>query len=180
MIKLKLIALLAISAGLSQAGVIQTISFDLSALHTGSTLSGSVILQNPLALGDSVVIPLTFSDPSDYTPTSLSTTLTVTQGVTLDQFRFSAITFTNLISAVNPALNNKVYTLTVKGAAQCVVDFPCTATGGFQANDPAAFTGTYTVTSATASTTPTPEPAYGLVLGGALTALGLARRSRRA
>ena len=177
MFKLKLIALLTVSAGLTQAGVIQSISFDLSALHAGSTLSGSVILQNPLALGGSVVIPLMFSDPSDYNPTSLSTTLTVTQGPTLDQFRFSAITFTNLISAVNPALNNKSYTLIVRGAAQCVIDFPCTATGGFQANDPAAFIATYTVTSAA---TPTPEPTYGFVLGGAIAVLGVARRLRQA
>lgn len=177
MFKLKLITLLIVSAALTQAGVIQSISFDLSALHAGSTLSGSVILQNPLALGGSVVIPLLFSDPSDYSPTSLSTTLTVTQGPTLDQFRFSAITFTNLISKVNPALNNKSYTLTVRGAAQCAINFSCTATGGFQANDPAAFTSTYTVTSAA---TATPEPTYGLVLGCVIAALGVALRLRQA
>jgi hypothetical protein len=155
-----------------QADVIQSISIDLSPLNPGSILSGSVTLSNPLTLGDSVSIPLSFSDPEHYDPTSLTTMLSVTSGVPEDQFRFSTITFTNLV-------NNKVYNLEVRGAASCAVDFPCEATGGFQANDPPAFTGTYMVSSA-AAPSGVPEPTYGLLVGGLLTTLAFGRRILRA
>jgi hypothetical protein len=160
--------LLAASGGLLHASTIQTISIDLSPLHSGSVLSGSVILQNPLMLGDSTSILLSFSDPADYSPASLTTTLSVTNGVPNDQFRFSTITFTNLA-------NSKTYNLEVRGAASCAVDFPCTATGGYQANDPAAFTGTYTITTAAAPTA-VPEPGYALLVSGLLTAFAFGRR----
>ena len=155
-------------SGLMHAAVIQTLSFDLSALHAGSILSGSVNLQNPLMLGDSTQIPLTFSDPADFSPTTVLATLSVTNGVPNDQFRFSNVSFTYLA-------NNKTYNLTVFGAASCVVDFPCQATGGYQANSPAAFSGTYTVTSA-AAPAPVPEPSYGLLVSGLVTSLVLGRR----
>ena len=177
MSKLKMLMSLAVSAGLAHAGFMQSISIDLSALHPGSILSGSVILQSPPTVGTTVNIPLTFSDPTSYNLAALATTLTVTNGSTVDQFRFSPIAFMNLLSSVNPALNNKTYTLTVRNAAQCAVDFPCTATGGFQANDPAAFFGYYTVTSAPFSA---PEPGYAILVGGLLTALACGRRLLRA
>src|SRR5262245_956076 len=102
----KAVLLFSTCAALMRADVIQTLSIDLSALHPGSVLSGSVILQNPLMLGDSAVIPLSFTDPSDYSPTMLATTLSVTAGTPDDQFRFSDISFTNLA-------NNKTYNLMV-------------------------------------------------------------------
>ena len=158
--------LLAASGGLLHASSIQTISFDLTPLHAGSVLSGSVILQNPLALGDSVLIPLSFTDPSDYSPSALTTTLSVTSGTPTDQFRFSTITFTNLA-------DSKTYNLMVRGAAQCAVDFPCQATGGFEANSPPAFSSTYTITAAPVAV---PEPSYALLVFGLVTTFGFGRR----
>ncbi len=161
--------LLVASAGLAQADTIQSISIDLSVLNPGSILSGSVTLSTPLMLGDSVLIPLTFSDPADYSPTNLSTTLSVTNGVPTDQFRFSTITFTNLA-------NNKTYNLNVVGAATCAVDFPCTATGGFEANSPPAFSGTYTVTAGPSTAPGVPEPSYAFLVSGAIAAFALRRK----
>ena len=160
------VLLLVACAGLMHASVIQTLTIDLSPLKPGSILSGSVILQNPLMLGDSTQIPLTFSDPADYSPATVMATLSVTNGVPNDQFRFSGVSFIYLA-------NNKTYNLTVVGAATCVVDYPCTATGGYEANSPPAFSGKYTVTSAAAPAVP--EPGYGLLESGLLGGLVLAR-----
>ena len=162
------ITLWAASAGLLRADVIQSLSIDLSALHAGSVLSGSVVLQNPLVLGDSVQIPLTFSDPADYSPTSLLATLSVTNGVPEDQFRFSDITFTELV-------HNKTYTLSVHGAAVCPIDFPCEATGRYEANSPPAFSGSYTVANE-AAPSGVPEPAYGWLVSGLGLGVVLGRR----
>lgn len=161
-------AVLLACTSLANAAVIQTLSIDLSPLHAGSVLSGSITLTNPLMLGDSALIPLAFSDPSNYGPAAIIATLSVTSGVLDDQFRFSGVSFTNLS-------NSKVYNLTVVGAAICFVDFPCTATGGYQANSPPAFSGTYTVSSTTAPSG-VPEPSYSYLLSGILPALVLARR----
>jgi len=118
-------------------------------------------------LGDSVQIPLFFSDPGDYSPSTLTTTLSVTNGTPNDQFRFSTISFTYLA-------NNTTYFLDVHGAASCVVDFPCQATGRYEANSPPAFSGTYTVTSAPA---PVPEPGTLMLLGsGVFGVAGVIRR----
>jgi hypothetical protein len=160
--------LLAASGSLLHASTIQTISIDLAALHAGSVLSGSVILQNPLMLGDSVQIPLSFTDPSDYSPTSLTTTLSVTNGTPNDQFRFDTISFLNLA-------NSKTYNLVVRGAASCAVDFPCQATGGYEANSPPAFSGTYTITAAAAPAS-VPEPSYTLLVSGFLATFAFGRR----
>src|SRR4051812_8656919 len=111
-------------SGLLHGSVIQSFSINLFPLHPGSVLSGSVVLPLPLMLGDSTQIPLTFSDPANYSPMSLNVTLEVTNGVPDDQFRFADFSFTNLA-------DNKVYTLSVHGAAACAVDFPCQATGRF-------------------------------------------------
>lgn len=158
-------------AGIMHAAVIQSISIDLSPLHPGSVLSGAVTLANPLVLGSSVQIPLTFSDPADYSPTNLTTTLSVTSGTPNDQFRFSPISFTNLA-------NSKMYNLAVVGAASCAVDFPCQAIGGVQANSPPAFSTTYTVSASAATTVP--EPGYGLLVCGVVTAFAVRRRLLRA
>jgi hypothetical protein len=130
-------------------------------------LSGSVVLPSPLMLGDSIQIPLTFSDPANYSPTSLNVTLEVTNGVPDDQFRFADFSFTNLA-------DNKVYTLSVHGAAACAVDFPCHATGRFEANSPPAFSSEYTVISAAI-----PEPRYSVLVLGILAVLGATRRFSR-
>ena len=151
------VILLTAPGGLLCASTIQTLSIDLSPLHSGSILSGSVTLQNPLMLGDSAQIPLSFSDPLNYDPSSLIAILSVTSGTPNDQFRFSTITFTNLA-------DNKTYNLVVRGAASCVVDFPCQATGGYEANNPPAFTGTYTITAASAAAVPEPNFVW-LLLG---------------
>lgn len=142
------------------------ISIDLAPLHPGSILSGSLTLQNPLVLGDFAQIPLSFTDPSDYSPNILTTTLSVTAGTPTDQFRFSTITFTNLA-------DNKTYNLMVRGAAQRAVDFPCTSTGGYEANSPPAFSGTYTITAAPAAV---PEPSYALLVLGLVTTFAFGRR----
>lgn len=65
----------------------------------------------------------------------------------------------------------KVYNLMVTGQAQCATNFPCQATGGYEANNPPAFTGSYTV-SATAA----PEPATGLLVSVLIGAIAVRRR----
>jgi len=167
-IKRLLPAILLAAGGLMHASTIQTLSINLAPLHPGSVLSGSVTLQNPLALGDSVVIPLSFTDPADYSPNTVTTTLSVTNGTPTDQFRFSTIIFTNLA-------DNKTYNLVVRGAAQCAVDFPCQATGGYEANSPPAFSGTYTITAAAAPVA-VPEPSYALLVLGLVTTFAFGRR----
>jgi hypothetical protein len=54
-----------------QANIIETISFNLSDLHAGSTLSGAFTLPNSPVAGDTAPVVLSFSDPSDYSPISL-------------------------------------------------------------------------------------------------------------
>ena len=73
-------ALLIAGAGLMQAAIVQTISLDLSPLHAGSTLSGTFSLSDSPMPGDTAPVLLSFSDPSDYTPTSLMATITVING----------------------------------------------------------------------------------------------------
>jgi hypothetical protein len=98
----------------------------------------------------------------------LTTTLSVTNGVPNDQFRFDTISFLNLF-------NNQTYNLVVRGAASCAVDFPCQATGGYEANSPPAFSGTYTITTAAAPAT-VPEPSYALLVSGFLVTFAFRRR----
>ena len=163
------IVLLVACSGLMHASVIQSLRIDLGNLHLGSVLSGSVVLPSPLMLGDSAQIPLTFSNPTDYSPASLTATLEVTNGTPEDQFRFLDLSFTNLA-------DGKVYILSVHGAAACPIDFPCQATGRFEANSPPAFSGEYTVTSAPAAV---PEPGYSLLMPGILAVLAGSRRLSR-
>jgi hypothetical protein len=47
-----LCALLTAGAGFTQAAIIESISLDLSALHAGSTLSGTFTLSNSPVAGD--------------------------------------------------------------------------------------------------------------------------------
>jgi hypothetical protein len=162
------IVFLIASAGLTRASIIETISLDLSNLHAGSMLSGSFTLPDAPVVGDTSPVLLSFSDPSDYTPTSLTATITIGSGTTGDTVRFSDLIFTN------PTGNSftKNVDLMVSGAAQCA-SFPCTATGGFEDGDPAAFRGTYTIEPAAV-----PEPGYGVLFPVLLVGLALGRRAR--
>jgi hypothetical protein len=146
--------LLLAGAGLMQASIVESINFDLSGLHPGSTLSGTFTLSNSPVPGDTAPVLLSFSDPENYSPTSVNATITIGNGTFLPfTVGFSDIVFTN------PSGNmfNRNNDLRPRGMAQCA-SFPCNATGGFEDNNPPAFTSTYTVTAVT----PVPEPAYGL------------------
>lgn len=144
--------LLMAGAGLMRASIIETISFNLSALHAGSTLSGTFTLSNSPSVGDVVPVVLSFSDPSDYSPISLPATITIEAG-TPSGFAlvFSTLTFTNLSGSTAP-IDTKDVNLTAVGFAKCA-SFPCTASGGFQDRSPAVFTSTYTIAPAAV-----PEP----------------------
>jgi hypothetical protein len=160
------ITLLIASAGLTQASIVETISFDLSTLHSGSTLSGTFTLPAAPIVGDTESVTLSFSDPSDYSVASLMGTIIIGSG-TVDPYTvtFDPLTFTN------PSGNmfTKNIDLMPAGAAQCA-SFPCTANGRFEDGNPAAFTAMYSVTAA-------PEPNYGLLLP--VLAVGLALLARR-
>jgi hypothetical protein len=149
--------LLLAGAGLLQASIIESISFDLSGLHPGSTLSGTFTLSDSPLPGDSAPVLLSFSDPQNYSPTSLNATISIGNGTSLPfTVGFSTISFTNPGGNMFNTNNN----LMPRGMAQCA-SFPCTATGGFQDNDPPAFTSTYTIAPVAAAAVP--EPAYGLL-----------------
>ena len=161
--------LLIASAGLMRADIIESISFDLSDLHPGSTLSGTFSLPNSPASGDTAPVLLSFSDPQNYIPASINATIEIGSGTFLEfTVGFSGITF------MNPSGNmfNRYNNLIPRGMAQCA-SFPCTATGGFQSNDPPAFTSTYTVAPVAAAV---PEPAYSLLVAVLLAAFVLALR----
>ena len=162
--------LLIAGAGLLPASVVETISIDLSVLHPGSTLSGTFTLPDAPMIGDTAPVTLSFSDPSDYTPTSLITTITIGSGTSLpDTVTFSDLIFTN--PSGNSFTTN--VDLMVAGMAQCG-SFPCTATGRIEDGSPAAFTTTYTIAPAGI-----PEPAYGPLLSVMLGAFVIGRRVTR-
>lgn len=167
------LAVLIAGAGLVPAAIVETISFDLSPLHPGSTLSGTFTLSNAPAPGDTAPVLLTFSDPTDYTPTSLASTISILSGTpTGFAIDFSPVSFTNLAGVVTP-INTRDVTLTRFAFAVCA-SFPCTARGGFQDRSPAVFTSTYTITPASV-----PEPGYGLLASMLLTAIVSGRRLTR-
>lgn len=154
--KFLLCLLLVAGTGVTRASIIESISFNLSDLHPGSTLSGTFTLPDSPAAGDTAPVLLSFSDPQNYSPTSVSSTILIGNGTSLAfTVGFSNIVFTNPSGNMFTTNNN----LMPRGMAECA-SFPCTATGGFQDNDPPAFTSTYTITPVLI-----PEPAYGLVLG---------------
>lgn len=151
-------ALLVAGAGVVQASIVQKISFDLSPLHAGSTLSGTFVLSDSPAPGDTAAALLSFSDPSNYTPESLVATIEILSG-TPSGFAvdFSPLGFTNLSGTVSP-INTRDVSLTRFAFAVCA-SFPCTAAGGFQDRSPAVFTSTYTITPVTV-----PEPGFALAM----------------
>lgn len=140
-----------------QASILESITFDLSTLHAGSTLSGTFALSDSPMAGDTASALLSFSDPGNYSPSSVTATIMIGNGTSLAYtVGFDAITFTN------PSGNmfTKNVDLITNGMAQCA-SFPCTATGGFADGSPAAFTGTYQIAPAA---TAVPEPGYGTLL----------------
>jgi hypothetical protein len=151
--------LLIATAGLMRANIIELISFDLSSLHPGSTLSGTFTLSDSPVAGDTA--------PQNYIPTSVNATIMIGNGTFLAfTVGFSDVVFMNPSGNMLTRNND----LMPRGLAQCA-SFPCTATGGFQDNNPPAFTSTYTITPATV-----PEPAYGALIPVLLAGLVLARR----
>jgi hypothetical protein len=163
-------ALLISGAGLVRANIIETISFDLSALHSGSTLSGTFSLSNSPAVGDTAPVLLSFSDPVDYSPTSLAATITIESGTPSGYaVRFSDLTFTNLSGSTTP-IDTKDIDLTGFAFARCA-SFPCTASGGFQDRSPAVFTSTYTIAPAAV-----PEPSFTLLIPILLLGMVFGRR----
>ncbi|HEY7303130.1 MAG TPA: hypothetical protein VH601_03380 [Bryobacteraceae bacterium] len=160
--------LLIAGAGVTRASIVESISFDLSDLHPGSALSGTFTLPDSPVPGDTAPVLLSFSDPQNYSPSSVSSTITIGNGTFLAfTVGFSDIVFTNPSGNMFTKNNN----LMPRGMAQCA-SFPCMATGGFQDNDPPAFTSTYTITPASV-----PEPAYSLLLPALLAGFILGRRA---
>ena len=149
--------LLLFGASMMQASIIESITFDLSPLHAGSTLSGTFALSDSPMAGDTASAQLSFSDPADYTPSPLTATITIGNGTSLPfTVGFDAISFTN--PSGNMFTQN--VNLMPSGMAQCA-SFPCTATGRFEDGSPPAFASTYDIAPAAAAV---PEPAYDLLL----------------
>lgn len=163
-------ALLVACAGLTRAAVIENISLDLSPLHSGSILSGTFTLPDSPMPGDTASALLSFNDPSDYTPTSLTTTITILSG-TPSGFAvdFSPVSFTNPSGTVTP-INSHDIDLTRFAFATCG-SFPCTATGLFQDRSPAVFSSTYTISPASV-----PEPGYAMLVAMLLAAAVFRKR----
>ena len=154
------------------AAILETISFDLSALHPGSTLSGSFLLSNSPMVLDSTTAVLNFSDPADYTPSPVTATIRIGNGTVFPfTVTFDTISFTNPSGTISP-INSRSVNLTAAGMAQCA-SFPCSATGAFQDNSPALFSARYTI--APAATT-VPEPGYATLLGLLLASLYVGKR----
>jgi hypothetical protein len=167
---LLLLTLLVAGTGLMHASIIETITFDLSGLHAGSTLSGTFSLSDSPMADDTAPVTLTFSDPSDYSPTSISATITIENGTPSGYaVDFSELTFTNL-SGVTTPVDTKDVDLMRTAFAQCA-SFPCDASGGFEDRSPAVFSAEYTITASSV-----PEPASALLLALALPAIVFGRK----
>src|ERR1700757_39852 len=173
--KILLSALLLIAgAGLAKADTLETITFNLGALHPGSTLSA--VFDVPTVIpGTGVTLNVTysFSDPLDYAegslkgPTggTLAGTVSVEPNAPISNYvvDFSVPEFYNPTG--NMFTQNNV--LSEDGFARCA-SFPCTATGQFQ--DSMAFSnGVYTVDPVAA----TPEPSSFLLFATGLAGAGL-------
>lgn len=158
-------ALLFAGAGLMQASIVETISLDLSPLHPGSVLSGTFTLSDSPMPGDTATALLSFSDPSNYDPTSLTSTISIESG-TPSGFAvvFSPLAFTNLSGTTTP-IDTRDINLTPFAFAKCA-SFPCVATGGVQAGSPPVFTSTYTIAPAAV-----PEPGYAFLIATLLAAV---------
>jgi hypothetical protein len=172
--------LLIAGATLAKADTIETITFNLGDLHTGSTLSATFDVPTVIpGTGVTLNVTYSFSDPLDYAegslkgPTggTLAGTVSVDPNTPISNFvvNFSVPTF------FNPSGNmfDQTNVLSEDGLAQCA-SFPCTATGQFQ--DSMAFSnGVYTVTPAAT----TPEPSSFLLLATGLAGAGRLYASRK-
>jgi hypothetical protein len=169
-------ALLIAGAGLAKADTLETITFNLSDLHAGSTLSATFDVPNAIGTGVTLDVTYAFSDPSDYAegsltgPTggTLAGTVTVNPNAPISNYivSFSVPEF------YNPTGNSfdKDNLLSENGLAECA-SFPCTANGQFE--DGLAFSnGVYAVAPVA-----TPEPRYGLLLPALLAGLVFRRRA---
>lgn len=164
--------LLIAGAGLMKASIVESISLNLSAIHAGSTLSGTFTLSNTPAVGNTAPVVLSFSDPSDYSTASLTSTITIQSGLPSGfMVVFSGLTFTNL-SGVTTPIDTKDVDITPYAFASCA-SFPCSASGLFQDQSPAVFSGTYTIAPAA-----TPEPTSIYELIPVCVALGLIGKKR--
>jgi hypothetical protein len=148
--------LLIAGVGLAKADTLETITFNLGALHSGSTLSDTFDVPASIGTGVTLDVTYSFSDPSDYAegslmgPTggTLAGTVSIEPNSPISNYvvNFSVPVF------LNPTGNmfDRENALSEDGLARCA-SFPCTATGQFQ--DSMAFSnGVYTV--APAATTP--------------------------
>jgi hypothetical protein len=173
--------LLIAAAGLAKADTLETITFNLGDLHTGSTLSATFDVPTTIpGTGVALNVTYSFSDPSDYSVVSLTgPTGGTLAGMVLIEPNAPISNYVVGFSVpvfYNPTGNmfTKTNILSEDGFAQCAA-FPCTSTGQFQ--DSMAFSnGVYTVTPAAT----TPEPSSFLLLATGLTQAGLlyARRKR--
>ncbi len=153
-----LAVLVVTGASLMPAATIETISFNLSPLHAGSTLTGTFTLPDVPLAGNTASVSLSFSDPGNYSPVSLAATLSVISGTPSGYaIDFSPLSFTNLSGVATP-INTQDVSLTRTAFAMCTA-FPCSATGLFQDRNPAVFTSTYTIAAL-----PVPEPSYALLV----------------
>jgi len=149
--------LLILGTGVLQASIVESITFDLTVLHTGSTLSGTFALSNSPMAGDTASALLSFSDPADYSASPLTATIRIGSGtMTAYTVGFDPIVFTN--PSGNMFLKN--VDLMPRGMAPCT-SFPCISTGGFDDGSPSAFQGSYQIAPATAGV---PEPGYAPLL----------------
>ncbi len=168
--KSAVLAVLALTgASLTLAATIETISFNLSPLHAGSILTGTFTLPDVPLGGNTASVSFSFSDPQNYSPVALATTLSVISGTPSGYaIDFSPLSFTNLSGIATP-INTRDVSLTRTAFAVCT-SFPCSATGLFQDRNPAVFTSMYTI-----APLPVPEPSYALLVL-VLAALLLGRR----
>lgn len=163
-------ALLIAGAGLIQASIVETISLDLSPLHAGSVLSGTFTLSDSPMPGDTAPALLSFSDPSNYLPTSLTATISVLSGTPSGYaVVFSPLAFTNVSGTLTP-IDTRNINLTPFAFAKCA-SFPCEATGLFQDGSPPVFSSTYKIAPAAV-----PEPGYALLIATLFVAIVLGRK----